>query len=203
MPQDPPDIFRGASPSVTASEPSLDHLVNDARSGDCMAFAALFKRFSGPITTYLARMIGDDEMARDLAQETFLRAWKSLPALRGDLYFKAWLYRIATNLANSHLRSNRLAHWLPWQEDQNESSRHQLSVSGPEENFDEAEIIKQTWIQLSPQYRSCLLLQIVVGCSRREVAEILNISEQSVGSNVFRGREQFRQIYHRLKGNAQ
>ena len=171
--------------------------------GDEAAFKVLYLAYYTRIYTYLAHMVGNDEDGRDLAQETFLRAWKSLPAFRGDLYFKAWLYRIATNLANSHLRSNRLAHWLPWQEDQNESSRHQLRVSGPEENFDEAEIIKQTWIQLSPQYRSCLLLQIVVGCSRREVAEILNISEQSVGSNVFRGREQFRQIYHRLKGNAQ
>jgi RNA polymerase sigma-70 factor, ECF subfamily len=89
-------------------------IVERARAGDGMAFTLLFHHSNAPICTYIARLVGSDEQGRDLAQETFIHAWKSLPALRGELLFKPWLYRIATNVARSHLRHTRLVHWLPW-----------------------------------------------------------------------------------------
>lgn len=60
---------------------ALESLVERARSGDHAAFAALFERFNACIHAYLAHLLGDDELGRDLAQETFLAAWRALPGL--------------------------------------------------------------------------------------------------------------------------
>ncbi len=179
---------------VTAS---LTEMVERARAGDAQGFSALFQRFNGPICTYLARLVGNDELGRDLAQETFLLAWKNLPHLQGELHFKAWLYRIATNVARSHLRHERLIRWLPWVERDNLPN-----LTGPEEHVGEIECVEQALAYLAPQCRVCLLLQLVGGFSQHEIAAMLGISEKSVGAYVFRGREQFRMAYRRLKGDS-
>jgi RNA polymerase sigma-70 factor (ECF subfamily) len=147
-------------------------------------------------------MVGNDELGRDLMQETLIRAWTSLPELRADQHFKAWLYRIATNLARSHLRRARLIRWLPWTQTEEGASLKALSIEGPEERVSEADIISKTLLGLSPQYRTCLLLQVVGGFSQRDIALLLGISEKSVGSNVCRAREQFRHSYASLKGDT-
>ena len=178
----------------------LTQLVGLARAGDGPAFRDLFQRYNGQVCTYLARLVGNDEAGRDLAQETFMRAWKSLPAIRSDAHFKAWLFRIATNIAMSHLRHTRLVRWLPWREEEIITSRIDLSIEGPEEQAGEAECVQYALAQLAPQCRTCLLLQLVAGFSQREIADSLGISEKSVSAYVSRGREQFRRAYTRVKG---
>ena len=185
------------APALNAS--SLD-AIERARQGDAIAFAVLFQEYNAPICTYLARLVGNIEMGHDLAQETFLRAWKGLPGLQSDLHFKAWLYRIATNVANSHLRHERLIRWLPWMANDSDTHERDFSIEGPEERIGEIECVEKTLRYLSPQCRACLLLQLVGGFSQHEVANLLGISEKSVGAYVSRGREQFRQVYRRLKG---
>jgi len=181
---------------------SLTELVERARVGDAQGFTALFQHFNPPLCTYLARLVGNDELGRDLAQETFLLAWKNLPRLQGELHFKAWLYRIATNVARSHLRHERLIRWLPWLEHEERHRDSLPSVAGPEEHVGEAECVAQILASLAPQCRVCLLLQLVGGFSQREIAALLGISEKSVGAYVCRGREQFRREYRRLKGES-
>lgn len=178
-------------------------LVRRVRAGDASAFAELVHAFHTPLCTYLARLVGNDELGRDLAQETFLLAWTSLSTLREEQHFKAWLYRIATNLAQSHLRRARLMRWLPWAETTDSRSQQALRIAGPEEQASETELIKKTLARLSPRYRTCLLLQVVAGFSQREIALLLKMSEKSVSSNVCRARDQFRQIYCSLKGDLQ
>src|SRR5262245_723557 len=73
-------------------------MVRRARGGDEDAFARLVERHQGGVYALLRRMTGDAEEAVDLAQETFLRAWRGLPAFRGDAQFSTWLYRIAYNV---------------------------------------------------------------------------------------------------------
>jgi RNA polymerase sigma-70 factor (ECF subfamily) len=84
-----------------------DERLRRAREGDGSAFSELVRDLQVPLCSYLARMMGNDELGRDLMQETLIRAWTNLPELRADQHFKAWLYRIATNLARSHLRRTR------------------------------------------------------------------------------------------------
>ncbi len=178
----------------------LAQVVGLARAGDGLAFRDLFQKYNEQVCTYLARLVGNDEVGRDLAQETFVRAWKNLPAIRSDAHFKAWLFRIATNIAMSHLRHARLVRWLPWHEEEFITSHIDLSIEGPEEHTGEVECVQYALAQLAPQCRTCLLLQLVAGFSQREIADALGISEKSVSAYVSRGREQFRRAYTRVKG---
>ena len=177
---------------------SLAALVGRARAGDHIAFTALFARYNVPICRYLARLVGDDDLGCDLAQDTFLAAWRALPGIAEDSRFAPWLYRIATNLARSHLRRSRLIRWLPWGEHGGRPSSDHPSIAGPEEQTGEAERIKLALAQVSPKNRSCLLLQLEAGFSQREIARLLGIKEKSVSAYISRGRQQFRQAYLNL-----
>ncbi|HLG76687.1 MAG TPA: RNA polymerase sigma factor [Ktedonobacteraceae bacterium] len=196
-------VSSNAPPILLQATNTQSELIAEARKGDGSAFTILVRDLHSPLCTYLARLVGDDELGRDLAQETLIHAWSSLPGLREEQHFKAWVYRIATNLARSHLRRARLIRWLPWTEASEKSAERALQVEGPEERMGETEIVKKTLAQLSPRYRTCLLLQIVGGFAQRDIALMLGISEKSVGSNVCRAREQFRQIYQRVKGDTE
>jgi len=79
-------------------------LVIRARQGDKQAFDVLYVRYCGQIKRYLSRMVGDDNAACDLAQDTFLKAWSQLPSLREPTRFTSWLYRIAQNCARDYQR---------------------------------------------------------------------------------------------------
>ncbi len=181
-----------------------EHLVVDiaedvklARYGDEPAFTRLFHQYNAPICVYLACLVGNAEVGSDLAQETFIRAWKGLPGLTDELHFKSWLYRIATNLAHSYMRHERLVRWLPWHEQSNQGESPSTWIEGPEMQADEVECVRRVLAQLGPQARSCLLLQLYAGFSQREIATALNISEKSVSAYVSRGREQFRRLYRK------
>lgn len=174
-------------------------ILESACAGDQKAFTQLFECYNSPICSYLAHLVGNDEVGRDLAQETFIRAWKGLPKLQGTISFRPWLYRIATNVARSYLKREQLMRWLPWTDNELGTS-DVLRVAGPEEQTGEQECIAQILAMLAPQSRTCLLLQHVAGFSQREIATVLGISEKSVSAYVSRGREQFRLEYRRLKG---
>ena len=194
-------------PDAGATEAQLVETLREARTGDQQAFTLLYEQYHGPICTYLAHLVGNDEVGRDLAQETFIRAWKGLPKLHDDLSFRPWLYRIATNVARSYHQRERhwIVSWLPRKDDERDtntlrSTLNGLSVAGPEEQAGEREDSRQVLATLSPQARTCLRLQHVTGFSQREIAATLGISEKSVSAYVSRGCEQFRRAYRQMKG---
>lgn len=79
-------------------------LVAQCRDGDSSAFDALVRRHQDRIYHAVCRLVGDREDALDVAQEVFVRAYRSLDGFRGDAQFSTWLYRIAVNMARNHLR---------------------------------------------------------------------------------------------------
>lgn len=172
-------------------------VVELARTGDKSAFDRLYQHFYIPISKYLAHMVGDDEEGHDLAQETFLKAWQSLPGIRDGLRFHSWLYRIATNTALDHLRRRKFR-YSRWENSGEDGLPAKMYVSGPEEHVAEMEHIQQALAHVSLKYRSCLILQLVVNLSQREIAASLKISEKSVSIYVSRGSEQFRLAYQHL-----
>ena len=186
-------------PAQPADEEPLAALVERARAGDAAAFTALYQRFYVPICRYLARLVGDDDLGNDLAQDTFLAAWRALPGFADYEYFVPWLYRIASNLARSHLRRARLIRWLPWGDQGGLQPADYPSIAGPEEHAGETERVKLALAEVSPKHRSCLLLQLEAGFSQREIARMLDLNEKSVSVYISRGRQQFRQAYHRLE----
>jgi RNA polymerase sigma-70 factor (ECF subfamily) len=188
-----------SSPAASEEDGTLVELVRRARGGDRAAFTALFERYNARICRYLARLVLDDDLGRDLAQDTFLAAWRGLASIQDDARFAPWLYRIATNLARSHLRRARLIRWLPWGDIGGHAGARDPGVAGPEEYAGEAEYVALALARVSPQCRACLLLQLEEGYSQREVALLLGISEKSVSAYISRGRQQFRQAYQRLE----
>jgi RNA polymerase sigma-70 factor, ECF subfamily len=172
-------------------------IVEQAQAGDKLAFDTLFENYNTRICTYLAHIVGNAEEGRDLAQETFLKAWQSIGSLHNESRFDTWLYRIATNTAIDYLRRRKF-HWSRWEAIENENVPASMRIAGPEEQVAETEHIRQALAKVSLKYRTCLLLQLVADFSQRQIAASLKISEKSVSVYVSRGSEQFRLAYQQL-----
>src|SRR5919199_6162972 len=89
-----------------------DGLVEQAQAGDREAFAALVQRHQQRLGGYLYHLLGDRDLALDLTQDTFVRAYTALGATRPGLALRPWLFRIATNLAYDALRRRRRIGWV-------------------------------------------------------------------------------------------
>lgn len=165
------------------------HLVDRARSGDAEAFGVLFEQYHAPILNYLHRMVSDRAVAEDLTQDTFIKAWKSLPKTDADLAFKAWLYRIATNTAISHLRRGKIVRWLPFiGEHESKADRVDSAVA---RKTDIAEALEK----LPKHYAAVLLLRHYQGLSLIETAQALDITENAAKLRLFRARKAFANVY--------
>jgi RNA polymerase sigma-70 factor, ECF subfamily len=172
-------------------------VVEQAQAGDKLAFDTLFEYYNSRICMYLAHIVGNDEEGRDLAQETFLKAWQAIGSIHNESRFDTWLYRIATNTAIDYLRRRKFR-WSRWETIENEDVPASMRIAGPEEQVAEKEHIKQALAKVSLKYRTCLLLQLVADFSQRQIATSLKISEKSVSVYVSRGCEQFRVAYQQL-----
>ena len=94
--------------TVDLTEPHSDQeLVDLAREGDLDAFGILIKRHQGFVFGVVMRVVKNPTTAEDIAQDTFIRAFKSLDGFRGDAAVRSWLYRIANNLALNHVTRSR------------------------------------------------------------------------------------------------
>src|SRR3982751_2842698 len=86
-----------------------EELVGRSRKGDTESFNQLVRRWERPIFALAYRTLGREEDARDVTQETLLRAFRALPGFKGDAKFSSWIYRIALNLCRDWMRRNRRA----------------------------------------------------------------------------------------------
>src|SRR5438105_9998032 len=86
-----------------------EELVARSKTGDTESFNQLVKRWERPIFALAYRTLGREEDARDVTQETFMRAFRALPGFKGDAKFSSWLYRIALNLCRDWIRRDRRA----------------------------------------------------------------------------------------------
>lgn len=165
-------------------------LVARARSGDPVAFERLFEQYHAPILNYLHRMVGDRALAEDLAQDAFVKAYRALPSTRPDLAFKAWLYRIATNTAISHLRRRKLVKWVPFLAGQDHSTGESI-----ERSVGRKQDVERALAQLPQHYASVLLLRHYQGLSLAETAQALDITENAAKLRLFRARKAFATAY--------
>jgi len=151
----------------------------------------LFEQYHTAIFAYLYRLVGDREWAHDLTQETFLRLFHARGRLPQVKNRRAWIYRIASNLAFNALKRQRRFAWLPWR---NTDVAH-LMAPDPTEASDQNLAVERALAQLPPGYRAPLLLHSHYGFSVQEVAQALNISQGAVKTRLYRAREMFRQVY--------
>jgi RNA polymerase sigma-70 factor, ECF subfamily len=176
-------------------------LVIRAQQGDQLAFEKLYERYANRISRYLIRMVGDDGVGCELAQETFLKAWVSLLSLRNPESFASWLYRIATHRAYNYQNHARLIRTIPWE--QIDPGTQALRTDGPENQIEDHELMSLVLARISPTYRPCFILYVIEKLPQRQIAELLDMKFASVGKYVSRGKEEFRQIYYRMLNDMQ
>jgi RNA polymerase sigma-70 factor (ECF subfamily) len=190
-------------PSDPSSATLDSELVVQARAGNSRAFDQLYRRYHERIGLFLAHMVGNSEVSSELAQETFLKAWQGLAGLRDDTRFASWLYRIATNTARDFQRRARLVHWLPWEEYQAKGETEAMSRAGPEQQIEDAELLRQALARVSVVYRACLILYIVEDLPQPQIAERLGIKPSYVSNYVSRGLAELRQSYLHLEAEPE
>jgi RNA polymerase sigma-70 factor, ECF subfamily len=151
------------------------------------AFEAFFRRYEPQITGYLWRVTGDMELARDLCQDTFVRAWQHFTAVQGYAQLAQWLYRVATNLMLNQRRRPTMA----------SLEAFDPASSDPSGQLVERALVQSILQELPPKQRALLVLHEVQGISYAEMATMLDMSTDAVRMALSRAREQFRQRYTR------
>jgi RNA polymerase sigma-70 factor (ECF subfamily) len=182
------------------SEPE-DRLLDAARAGDEDAFRRIVEPLERQLVAHCYRMLGSLHDAEDAVQETLLRAWRGLPRFEGRSSVRAWLHRIATNVALD-MAARRPKRVLPpdpgppeaaWIEPfPDELLGDDTGLASPEAVYEQREAIELAFVaalqHLPPKQRAALLLSDVVECSAAEIAELLGLSVASVNSAIQRAR---------------
>lgn len=168
-----------------AAAPAEGALVERARGGDTRAFEALYRRHAGRVHALCWRLAGGDEAtAQDLTQESFVRAWRSLEAFRGDSAFGTWLHRIAVNVALGQRRGRlRLA------ETGLEDAPELATASAAGHAMD----LEAAVARLPERARHVFVLHAVEGYGHREIAELTGIAEGSSKAHLHRARQLLRE----------
>jgi RNA polymerase sigma-70 factor (ECF subfamily) len=165
------------------------------RDAAALDFDAFLQTYERDVWGYLWRMTGDEQAAYDLAQETFVRAWQRFEQVSRYDHPKAWLFRVATNLALNYLRHSAivLGNSAPL------AAGEQQNVGGadPARQVAERDAVRRALLDLAPRQRAALVLREVQGLSCTEVARALGISGAAAKMLLFRARERFRASYER------
>jgi RNA polymerase sigma-70 factor (ECF subfamily) len=180
-------------------------LVAAARGGDRDAFSALADRYHARLVRYLTYRTGAADAARDLTQETFLEALRSLDRLASDRSFAAWLYGIAQNRLRMAARRRRLrqAVSLDWLPAAVAAAVPALRQADAIEASNERDMLRRVLGELSQPLREALLLHSLDGFSTAEVAQILGVSRSAAERRLSRAKEQFRERYQALSSEDQ
>ena len=175
-------------------------LVERFKRGDRRAFEMLVVKYQRRIERLIARMVRDSDLVEDIAQETFIRAYRALPQFRGESAFYTWLYRIAVNSAKKALADLKRDPVLTesafaMREEDDETSRGPAELSSgetPESLLASKEIaatVNAAIEDLSEDLRQAIVLREIEGLSYDEIAEAMNCPIGTVRSRIFRARE--------------
>ena len=192
--------------SATTVEPRAleDQFIERLKRGDAAAFETLVNERSGEIYGLLYRLTENGDEARDLTQETFLRAFQSIKSFRGESDLRTWIYRIAINQARNR--------WRWWRRRRRDST---VSIDSPPDNgrpalvatlraddatnpekdtlaHEREEALRKALKSLRRVYRETVILRDIEGLAYEEIATALNISVGTVKSRLARGRQELR-----------
>src|SRR4051794_22124748 len=168
----------------------LTELVVAARNGDQQAFEELVRVTYADTYTLAYRLMGDEEDARDVVQESYLRAWKGLPRFRGDAQFTTWMYRITANTAYTVVKRRR-RHRAESLDAMLEDPIELRPGTQPEDAAESAALLERLAAgldELPPKLRVLVVLKDIYGLSHEEIAEELGISVPAAKVRLHRGR---------------
>ena len=180
-----------------AVESDLDLMLR-VRGGDADSFEELLRRYRTPLVKFFCRMVRDEALAEDLAQEAFLRVYKARHRYRPDARFTTWLYRIATNLALNAIRDakGRRRQGENGPAGEGEASFEFIDPKASVEQqlieTDRSRMIREAIESLPENQRAAVILHKYQEVDYRQIAGILKVSESAVKSLLFRAYETLR-----------
>ncbi|MFP5399968.1 MAG: RNA polymerase sigma factor RpoE [Gammaproteobacteria bacterium] len=189
-------------------------LIERVKRGDTRAFEMLVVKYQRRVERLIARMVRDVDLVPDIAQETFIRAYRALPQFRGDSAFYTWLYRIAVNTAKKalvELKRDPLVSEAsrPAGDDGDETSRVENELSDGETpdavlaSKQVAATVNAAIEALSDDLRQAITLREIEGLSYEEIAEAMNCPIGTVRSRIFRAREAIAERLRPLLGTRE
>ena len=172
-------------------------LVERAQRGDKQAFGLLVQKYQRKLARLLSRFIRDPAEVEDVTQEAFIKAYRALPAFRGDSAFYTWLYRIGINTAKNYLMA--LSRRAPTstevgaEEAEGFEEGEQLrDINTPESMLlsnEIAETVNSTIEKLPEELRTAIQLREIEGMSYEDIAKVMDCPIGTVRSRIFRARE--------------
>lgn len=172
-------------------------LVERVRNGDKRAFELLMEKYRRKIGRLLSRMVRDPEEVEDIAQETFIKAYRALPQFRGDAAFYTWLYRIAVNTAKNYLAArNRnmltVSDMVGEEEEGGEERYAAPDIDTPDAQLLSKQIayaVNEAVEALPEELRTAITLREIEGMSYEDIANFMGCPIGTVRSRIFRARE--------------
>ena len=171
---------------------SDEELVTRSRGGDVDSFNQLILRWERPIYALAYRVIGREEDARDVCQETFLRAYRSLAGFKGQAKFSSWLYRIALNLCRDWIRRQRRApvSQFPEETDIQEAAASREPVESIEDLVARRElsaVVEEAMAKLPDEQRTAIILKEYHGMTFQEIADLQGCPLSTVKTRLYQG----------------
>jgi RNA polymerase sigma-70 factor, ECF subfamily len=185
---------------------SDDQIIKRTLAGETDAFSLLVRRWERSIYGLSLRMLGRDEDARDVCQETFLAAFRNLRKFRGDAKFSSWLYRIALNACNSRLRKHSVMAEQSIDEEDGDGRIYEIADDGVEDlperlqRDQRAEMVRKALQALPTEMRQVIIMKEYEELTFAEIAEILQIPVSTVKSRVYTGLQQMAARLERMRG---
>jgi len=187
------------SRSEQVESEQVQELVEDAKSGDHRAFEALVRQTYADTYTLAYRLVGNEEDARDVVQETYLRAHKGLKKFRGEAQLTTWLHRITANCASSYL-GRKIRHRHESLADSDDIIDEHPSVD-PAQRADIGVLrnqLTEALMQLPPKLRAVVVLLDIYDLPHEAIAEQLDITESAAKVRLHRARKRLRERLYPL-----
>ena len=197
-----PASAEGRLPGSAAADPTSDAAIMlRVAAGDDTGFNYLVKKYHRSMISFLYRMVHNQAVAEELAQEVFLRVYRSRESYRAEAKFTTWLYRIATNLAVNHARDTRheRAAQNVYLDVADEETGTTPEVADDEPNIEQRLLqnermgmIRKHVMALPERQRTAVLMHKYQGLDYRQIGEVLKLSESATKSLLFRAYQTLR-----------
>lgn len=175
-------------------------LIRAFQEGDEKAFEEIVRRYQRQVANLIYLTMGNRSDVEDLAQDVFLRVYRSIGKVTVGTSLFSWIYRITLNLCIDELRRKKFKRMLALDTSEESSSDHSIAIEHPSSASDDvmtnekkAQIL-DALKKLTPAHRTALVLREYEDMSYKEISDTLQISEQAVKSRIFRAREELKDL---------
>ncbi len=171
-------------------------LIDECRNGDLHNFRKIVEKSTPLIYSVAFRILGDEDMARDIVQDTMVTVWQKLKKMKTAESYKTWVYRIAVNKCYDQLRKQKRQKEYRYDENEWAVISNHLSEEGSTEleNRENARIVSLLTNQLSPRQKAVFVLSELEGLDSDEIVRVTGMARSVVKANLYYARKNIRQL---------